>query len=384
MQRLQSRAQFQAVLGGATVARTPHFALHRTSLEAVAADAALHGPLFAGTSVWVGAMVPKRWARRAVTRNAIKRQIYSVSTAPRMRSAAAHVVRLRAAFDRKQYRVRVRPNSRRCVRAELLMLFVKGDALMQRLLIALVQGLPLAAEPWLGSACRFEPSCSRLRARGARTHGAAAGSYLDAAPRWRVAIPGATVASTRCRQPRDWLPPCPLSFLPRQEVIFMNDIRRTILWVIFGFSLVLLWDQWQVHNGRKPPSSLGRATGHRRGRHGAAPRLPPPTARPTASGVGAVPARYRLPLPRPRSGRPRCRAARRTRRGAGAHRGQHRRAQADLRHQGGSLVHSEFLQLRGPAEKNKPFVLLDQSADRVYVAQTGLIGGALSRHTRPR
>ena len=38
----------------------------------------------------------------------------------------------------------------------------------------------------------------------------------------------------------------------------MNDIRRTILWVIFGFSLVLLWDQWQVFNGNKPtflPSS---------------------------------------------------------------------------------------------------------------------------------
>ena len=31
----------------------------------------------------------------------------------------------------------------------------------------------------------------------------------------------------------------------------MNDIRRTILWVVFGFSMVMLWDQWQVHNGRK-------------------------------------------------------------------------------------------------------------------------------------
>ena len=31
----------------------------------------------------------------------------------------------------------------------------------------------------------------------------------------------------------------------------MNDIRRTILWVIFGFSLVMLWDQWQVYNGRQ-------------------------------------------------------------------------------------------------------------------------------------
>ena len=31
----------------------------------------------------------------------------------------------------------------------------------------------------------------------------------------------------------------------------MNDIRRTILWVIFAFSLVMLWDQWQVYNGHK-------------------------------------------------------------------------------------------------------------------------------------
>ena len=31
----------------------------------------------------------------------------------------------------------------------------------------------------------------------------------------------------------------------------MNDIRRTILWVIFGFSIVLLWDRWQLHNGRQ-------------------------------------------------------------------------------------------------------------------------------------
>ena len=32
----------------------------------------------------------------------------------------------------------------------------------------------------------------------------------------------------------------------------MNDIRRTILWVIFGFSMVLLWDQWQAFNGKQP------------------------------------------------------------------------------------------------------------------------------------
>jgi len=30
----------------------------------------------------------------------------------------------------------------------------------------------------------------------------------------------------------------------------MNDIRRTILWVIFGFSMVMLWDRWQISNDR--------------------------------------------------------------------------------------------------------------------------------------
>ncbi len=32
----------------------------------------------------------------------------------------------------------------------------------------------------------------------------------------------------------------------------MNDIRRTILWVVFGMSMVLLWDKWQIHSGGKP------------------------------------------------------------------------------------------------------------------------------------
>lgn len=35
----------------------------------------------------------------------------------------------------------------------------------------------------------------------------------------------------------------------------MNDIRRTVLWVIFGFSMVLLWDKWQIHNGNLPTFS---------------------------------------------------------------------------------------------------------------------------------
>ena len=61
-------------------------------------------PLFATQSLWVGAMVPKRWAKRAVTRNAIKRQIYNAcSSRATDMPVAAYVIRLRSGFDRKQF-----------------------------------------------------------------------------------------------------------------------------------------------------------------------------------------------------------------------------------------------------------------------------------------
>lgn len=105
------------------MARTAHFALHRCALDATSGAQ----PLFAADAVWLGAMVPKRWARRAVTRNAIKRQIYAVSAAhgatlPR----AAHVVRLRAAFDRKEFVSATSDRLKAAVRAELQQLLARA------------------------------------------------------------------------------------------------------------------------------------------------------------------------------------------------------------------------------------------------------------------
>lgn len=73
-------------------------------------------------------MVPKRWARRAVTRNAIKRQIFAVAALNATRlPPAAHVVRLRSAFDRKQF-VSARSEALcQAVRAELLQLFERSS-----------------------------------------------------------------------------------------------------------------------------------------------------------------------------------------------------------------------------------------------------------------
>jgi uncharacterized protein len=49
---------------------------------------------------------------------------------------------------------------------------------MQRLLISVVKGYRLFLSPWLGSSCRFEPTCSVYSLEALEQHGAAAGSYL--------------------------------------------------------------------------------------------------------------------------------------------------------------------------------------------------------------
>jgi uncharacterized protein len=48
----------------------------------------------------------------------------------------------------------------------------------RRLLIAAVRGYRLLLSPWLGSACRFEPTCSLYAIEALQQHGAAAGSAL--------------------------------------------------------------------------------------------------------------------------------------------------------------------------------------------------------------
>jgi ribonuclease P protein component len=80
----------------------------------------------AAQQVWMGAMVPKRWARRAVTRNAIKRQIYAL-TVPLASCLplAAYVVRLRSGFDRQQFVSASSDQLKRAVRGELEQLFAR-------------------------------------------------------------------------------------------------------------------------------------------------------------------------------------------------------------------------------------------------------------------
>ena len=103
-------------MAGGTVSRTAHFVLHRAPSQS---------PLTGDLAM--GAVVPKRWAKRAVTRNGIKRQIYAVSDAfaPRL-PAAAHVVRLRTDFARAQFPSAWSQALKAAVRGELLQLFERA------------------------------------------------------------------------------------------------------------------------------------------------------------------------------------------------------------------------------------------------------------------
>jgi YidC/Oxa1 family membrane protein insertase len=156
----------------------------------------------------------------------------------------------------------------------------------------------------------------------------------------------------------------------------MNDIRRTILWVIFGFSLVLLWDQWQIYNGGRPtffPSTPIPPAATAKGPAGAS-SVPAASSLPASAGTqpsatpAAVPGNAVPPVAGP----------------APAAASEKFTVTTDVMRltfdtEGGSLVRTELLQESGDS-KSGTFLLLDDSAGRKYVAESGLIGGDFPNH----
>lgn len=137
----------------------------------------------------------------------------------------------------------------------------------------------------------------------------------------------------------------------------MTDIRRTVLWLVFTMSLVLLWDAWQKHNGQ--PSMFS-------------PAAPKPVAAsgPTPSGV---PAASTLPAAAGSAGAAPTAAA------PTAPAGELVTVSTDvvkatLDSVGGSVVRIELLKHKDETDPSGHVVVLDRSANRTYLAQTGLIG----------
>ena len=163
----------------------------------------------------------------------------------------------------------------------------------------------------------------------------------------------------------------------------MNDIRRTILWVIFGFSMVMLWDQWQVYRGNKPtffpppPSQSVAANPAGAGASGAAKAtagVPASSAVPGSVNGSGVPSGAVAPnvanlanLPTADKSAP---AAHKERFDVTTD-----VLKLTLDTEGGSLVRAELLKYADIDDKSRNFVLLDESKDRVYLAQSGVIAG---------
>ena len=151
----------------------------------------------------------------------------------------------------------------------------------------------------------------------------------------------------------------------------MNDIRRTILWVIFGFSMVLLWDQWQVFNGQKPTFFPPATTAAKPSAVATTPASSVPAGVAAVPGTSAPVAAAAVPSAIPAT--PSADAP------AAAVKKERIVISNDVLTlsfdtEGGALVGSVFTKYADMNDKSKGFVLLDESNSRVYVAQTGLIG----------
>jgi YidC/Oxa1 family membrane protein insertase len=153
----------------------------------------------------------------------------------------------------------------------------------------------------------------------------------------------------------------------------MTDMRRTLLWVVFTMSLVLIWDAWNKHTGQpsifggspRPVAGAG-STGSAGSTAGAAPPLA--AAVPTPAGVPA-PVGATSPASPPMGSAT-----------TAATTGEvvtltTDRLKASFDTLGGSLVRLELLGLRDAVDPTQNVVLLEHSAKRLYAAQTGLITG---------
>jgi len=148
----------------------------------------------------------------------------------------------------------------------------------------------------------------------------------------------------------------------------MNDIRRTILWVIFGFSMVLLWDQWQVYNGHKATFFPGPAK--------TVAVISPMT--PSSGVPTSVPSLDNATIDAKVAGPSTAMVP-----GSSVPMTPHERLvvatdvlSLTFDTEGGSLVQTEFVRFSDTTDKSKNFVLLDSNKERSYMAQTGLIAGA--------
>ena len=145
------------------------------------------------------------------------------------------------------------------------------------------------------------------------------------------------------------------------------DIKRTVLWVIFSFSLLMLWDNYNRYTG-KPSIFFGDP----------AAQVAQPVAADgsAAKPVGDVPTAATPATTTTGAGVPV---------GAAAVKSESITittdlVKAEIDTAGGEIRRLELLQHHASGDKTQNVVLFDASASRTYLGQTGLIGGAYPNH----
>jgi len=138
------------------------------------------------------------------------------------------------------------------------------------------------------------------------------------------------------------------------------DSQRLILFFVFSFSVFLLFDGWQ--RDQHPQQSTAPA-GDKAGK--GAPESSPV---PTAGDKIAVP---QATAPQP---------AQRAQEKAATIKIETDLVVARISTRGGDLRHLEFKKHRDTLDKNKDFILFDDTPEYFYVAQSGLIGAGLPNH----
>ena len=145
------------------------------------------------------------------------------------------------------------------------------------------------------------------------------------------------------------------------------DIRRTILWMILTFSLLLLWNNWQTYNGK--PSLFGTSLTSQtvdpavQSQQQAAADASIPSAAPAQASTAAVPGETTAP----------------------AAQSQQVEVSTDVLRltfdtQGAQLVRAELPNYAVSSDNEAPFTLLDRRAGYHYVAQSGVVGSAAGQN----
>ena len=155
----------------------------------------------------------------------------------------------------------------------------------------------------------------------------------------------------------------------------MTDMRRTLLWVVFTMSLVLLWDAWNKHTGQPsifgapaskpvasaPPPTAGGATAGAAAASAGVPAALPAAATAQAPGVPAAGGAAPVSVPNA----PLVAAEKVTITTDVV--------KATIDTLGGSIVRLELLKHTDQNDTSRNVLLFDQSPKRLYLAQTGLI-----------